>query len=148
MASRFHSPWRALSSALLVLAAALAPTVAVAGEPPATDTPEAAATAAAPHTVVVGKARLTWHLQPAAAVKRSALVDSFRKATTTHLTGDEPHLTPQTEPVTLPGGQLRLPIPAELIHTMFVSADGRTYCSDSTVTAKAAPVRSTDQEDR
>lgn len=145
MASRSRSNLRVPTPALLLLIAVFSPSAALAGEPPSSGAePEAAA---APHTVVVGKARLTWHLQPAADVKRAALVEAFRKATAAHLTGGEPYVTPKAEPKNLPGGQLGLTLPAELIHTLFVGPEGRNYCSDSTVPARAAQVGSATRED-
>lgn len=143
MTSRSHplslrpAPWTAVL--VLGLAAILAPAVAVAGDEPAPDQEEAAE-AAPTRTVKVGGATLNWHLQPAAPAQRSEMAEAFRKATRAHLTGGEPHATPKAEPLTLPGGQRMLRLPAELAHTMFVGPDGRNYCSDTTVAAKAAPV--------
>lgn len=137
MASRSHRTpiWQALCAAGLVLSLALA-FPALAGDEPAGE-PEATK-AAPPSTVTVGKATLTWHLTPKAAAQRAELVTAYRKATAAHLTGGEPHVTPKAEPVTLPGGQRMMRLPAELIHSMFVGPGGRNYCSDSTVAAAAS----------
>ncbi len=137
MASRSdRSPiWTTPLAVGLILALALAlPTLA--GDEPAE--PEAAAKAAAPRTVTVGKAKLTWHLTPKASVQRAELVTAFKQATEAHLTGGEPYVSEKAKPVTLPGGQLMMRLPVELIPATFVSPEGRSYCSDSTVTAAPA----------
>ena len=151
MASRSHriSWWQTVCAIALSLGLVLAsPTPAVAGDQ-GTGSKATAAEAEPTRSVVVGKATLNWHLaSPAIATKRAELAAAFRKATEAHLTGAEPYVTPKVEPVTLPGGQLKMRLPTELIHTMFANPEGHPYCSDSTVPAKAAAVSNADGEVR
>ncbi len=118
----------------LVLTAAALPAAAV--QPPP-DQEQAT------RTVVVGKATLNWHVaQKASAPQRAELAAAFKKATEARFTGGEPYVTPKAEPSTSLGGQRMLPLPVELIHTMFVDADGQEFCSDSTAVTKAAATTS------
>ena len=151
MASRSerHPVWHPLCAAALTLALALAfPALASAGDedPPAEE--PTAAQAESTRTVTVGKATLKWHLAPAPSVKRAALVEAFKKASAAHLTGGEPYVSPETEPVEMANGEHMHRLPAELMHAMFVGPTGRNYCSDSTVVQKATAVSNADGEGR
>lgn len=147
--SRSQAFWRtlcAVAAGLALTALSPPPSGTAAGAPQVE--PSGAAPAARPQTFLVGQAKLSWHLTPDASARRAGLVEAFRQATEAHLTGGEPYVTPKAEPTILPGGRLRFAVPAELIHTLFVGADGRNYCSDGTVSAKKAAVRSTGLKER
>ena len=135
-------------SAVYGLSLALAMAVALAVPSMAAETGDESASEKAEPTrsVVMGKATLNWHLNAPAAAKSAQFATDFRDASKAHLLGEEAFVSKRAEPTVLPGGQLMLRLPAELIHSMFVKPDGSPYCSDSTVTEKATEISNADGE--
>ena len=72
------------------------------------------------------------------------LLERYREATEAHLTGGDLPPADDSElnaPVSLARGAWGVRLPAELISTMFVNAQGSPYCSESSVTGKAQDTR-------